>query len=198
MALSDEEWRTGRKHTLPTGVDVDTQEATRLAQALLEILKRVAQSPKPALSESDLQSTISTEKWQQWPIEQYQGWRRYALAGIRMASMVSHERDAEEQSDLFQRAMTLLIKNGLALKKEIDGEAYYRLAMDFTTLEELKHVISPYKQPASGVYSQSGTVFNVRIDVFPGQPHPGKSLIGTVPISQDAKDFFVSKNWTGT
>jgi hypothetical protein len=29
------------------------------------------------------------------------------------------------------------------LEKEIDGEAYYRLAMDFTTLEDLKHPISP-------------------------------------------------------
>jgi hypothetical protein len=100
--------------------------------------------------------------------------------------------------------MNFLLNQGQVQEKEIQGEKYYRFHennrkggnMDFQSLEQLKNVLRPYAGPASGSYQLNGNVVNVRVDILPiPNIQLAKTLIGTVPFSQEAQEFFASKNW---
>lgn len=70
---------------------------------------------------------------------------------------------------------------------------------DFVTLEELKGLGEKYRGPATGVYCADGEVYRVRIEFLsvPKVENSGRRLVGTVPLTTDALDFFQSKNWKG-
>ena len=69
--------------------------------------------------------------------------------------------------------------------------------MDFTSMDELKAILGRYPYPTDVVYRLNGGVYNLRVEVLPiaNLPNPGRPLIGTVPISQEAEELFQSKNW---
>ena len=65
---------------------------------------------------------------------------------------------------------------------------------DFTTLDELRRLITRYPGAGDGVVRDVGSCFEVYLHVLT-MPRPGVEFRGTLPKTPDAETFIKSKGW---